>query len=1033
MSAGTFTVDAGANLLFDAGHYTLDGVIEGAGAVWFRNTASASVPGLYNIAGSTNFDFLGVPASAQASFAFTNVQSVGSELWSRNGHGTSISLFKDGSPVPLHLTTLTLNGPNLTTGPIDVTNFDWQGGALRGVGDIVVETLSMAGSMGMTVDGRTLNLISNGVYTGGPGNGHFHLINGAVFNNLGELEVRAPELLTPIRVDGDGIFNNPGTILRTTGPNNNLTGGWHVHVPFQNTGTVHVQGGHVTFLGGGMSAGTFTVDAGANLLFDAGHYTLDGVIEGAGGVAFRNTASASVSGMYNVTGITSFVDTGATTFDFTNAQSVGTELFISRALGTNINLFQNGTPVPLDLSKLTLDRAILTTGPIDMATFDWQGGTLSGVGDVNVAQTLMFSALHGNGTVTLNGRMLNNLGSAINSAPHVGQGNLHLINGAVFNNIGTVELQAPAAGAMRVDGDGAFNNSGTILRTTGPNNNLTGNWNVSVPFTNTNTGIVHIQGGGIVLLGGGTSTGTFMVDAGASLGFDNGLFTQTDGMLILNGGQVSTFNSFSILGGELLGSGTVSGNISNGGTVNPGFGPDSPELITINGNYNQGSSGALRIQIGGLANGFTAGGSREYDQLAVNGPVNLDGDLVVSLFGGFTPHLNDQFLIINNDGTDGVSGKFNSDTVEIGSIVFTVGYNGGDGNDVVLTVVRVDVNEQPVAINQSVSVTEDESTSITLSGSDAETAEENLTFQITSLPSSGSLSHQGIVLRQDDSGNIYIDDGLATPASFIGPPTLSYEPAIGCDHIGGDSFSFIVIDRGDPDGDPNGDAPLTSEPAVVTIQIVPTVTENDVIFDSSIVRIGGTSADDDIRITHTANGTSLLVTINGDVVSNDIPLNAVSEIRAWGRGGNDRIEIIDLAIDSLLDGGDGDDEIIGAAGRDLILGGDGNDLLTGASGDDFLIGGTGADRIVGSAGHDVLVAGSVACHFTNADLRLIALQWAANRTTDDGLEDEVLDETSDGFDMLTGSSGSDWFIISDGDKVTDFKLQNKDGDLVTTV
>ena len=52
-----------------------------------------------------------------------------------------------------------------------------------------------------------------------------------------------------------------------------------------------------------------------------------------------------------------------------------------------------------------------------------------------------------------------------------------------------------------------------------------------------------------------------------------------------------------------------------------------------------------------------------------------------------------------------------------------------------------------------------------------------------------------------------------------------------------------------------------------------------------------------------------------------------------------------------------------------------------------------------------------------------------------GLDDGVLDETSieSGFDMLTGNSGSDWFIINLDDKITDFKKNNKDGDLVTTV
>jgi len=71
--------------------------------------------------------------------------------------------------------------------------------------------------------------------------------------------------------------------------------------------------------------------------------------------------------------------------------------------------------------------------------------------------------------------------------------------------------------------------------------------------------------------------------------------------------------------------------------------------------------------------------------------------------------------------------------------------------------------------------------------------------------------------------------------------------------------------------------------------------------------------------------------------------------------------------------------------------------------------------------------------FNDDMLRAISVEWAANKTTDEELSDNVLDESSieSGFDMLTGSSGSDWFIINLSDKITDFKKNNKDGDLVT--
>ena len=91
------------------------------------------------------------------------------------------------------------------------------------------------------------------------------------------------------------------------------------------------------------------------------------------------------------------------------------------------------------------------------------------------------------------------------------------------------------------------------------------------------------------------------------------------------------------------------------------------------------------------------------------------------------------------------------------------------------------------------------------------------------------------------------------------------------------------------------------------------------------------------------------------------------------------------------------------------------------------------DRVMATAGHDVLVAGSVALHLMRDDLLLIAQEWAANRTEDNSTSGEVIDEVLGGFDMLTGSSGADWFIATLNDKVTDFKKQNKDGDVLTTV
>ena len=75
------------------------------------------------------------------------------------------------------------------------------------------------------------------------------------------------------------------------------------------------------------------------------------------------------------------------------------------------------------------------------------------------------------------------------------------------------------------------------------------------------------------------------------------------------------------------------------------------------------------------------------------GMVNLTGvNLVLS--GTLTPQAGQTFTIVNNDGTDAIMGMFNgrAETTTIPNFLgsglsATISYMGGDGNDVVLTVV----------------------------------------------------------------------------------------------------------------------------------------------------------------------------------------------------------------------------------------------------------------------------------------------------------------------------------------------------------
>jgi hypothetical protein len=137
-----------------------------------------------------------------------------------------------------------------------------------------------------------------------------------------------------------------------------------------------------------------------------------------------------------------------------------------------------------------------------------------------------------------------------------------------------------------------------------------------------------------------------------------------------------------VSGGTLGGTGTV-GRVfmdASSAVIAPG---SSPGILTCS-NFNSGSTGPGTLQI--ELDGTTPGSG--YDQLNVHGTVNLSG-ITLNASLNFPSSPNDQFVIINNDGSDAVTGTFNGlpqgATLTVGGEYFQVAYNGGSGNDVVLT------------------------------------------------------------------------------------------------------------------------------------------------------------------------------------------------------------------------------------------------------------------------------------------------------------------------------------------------------------
>jgi autotransporter-associated beta strand protein len=127
------------------------------------------------------------------------------------------------------------------------------------------------------------------------------------------------------------------------------------------------------------------------------------------------------------------------------------------------------------------------------------------------------------------------------------------------------------------------------------------------------------------------------------------------GTTTINGGTVrvdgALQNSRVIVnsGGALRGAGTVAGITANaGGAVSPGF--NTTDALNSDGDLILNAGSTLNIRL----NGTTA--ETNYDQIDVTGIVTLGGTLNITT--GFLPPVGSTFTIIDNDGSDNISGTF---------------------------------------------------------------------------------------------------------------------------------------------------------------------------------------------------------------------------------------------------------------------------------------------------------------------------------------------------------------------------------------
>jgi outer membrane autotransporter protein len=434
-----------------------------------------------------------------------------------------------------------------------------------------------------------------------------------------------------LQAGASGVFGDNSAMTVASGATLGLAG-------FSNSVGSLAGAGTVTNSGG--SAATLTAGG------DNSSTTFFGILEdGTSATALTKTGTGrlTLSGNNTYSGGTT-IEQGTLRLESNTAAGTGTITTLGSVIeyGVGVNIAN-----PIDLNSDT------TQLNVDSPWFAIQAGDISETNGPRPLEKIGGGRLHLTGTNTFTGPLT------------ISDGSLALSNGAAVSDVASVVL---GGGSLEVT------NSETIGSLSG-------------------SGGVSVNGGQVLTIGGNDSSTTFSGFIVDNLG--SGSLTKIgDGTLTLDGNSTYT-GATTVDGGTLV----VDGLIASAVTVNDGAmlgGSGATGGITVNagGTFAPGNSIGTMTVIGALSMG--AGSTFEVevdaagrsDKVVVYGTVNLTGAALRVLAANGNYKVSTDYTIIENDGTDAVVGKFASVTSSLAFLTASVVYDGGDGNDVVLTLER---------------------------------------------------------------------------------------------------------------------------------------------------------------------------------------------------------------------------------------------------------------------------------------------------------------------------------------------------------
>ncbi len=271
-----------------------------------------------------------------------------------------------------------------------------------------------------------------------------------------------------------------------------------------------------------------------------------------------SSANVNFSGTYAPSSSGSKLNIQTSTFTFESIADAGVlaetvELYGNLTLGEQVDGYT--------ISKLTMDSnsELINPGELSITNqFNWFGGTISGAGTTTVNDGATFN-IDESSTIetfqhTLNEQKLVNL-----SIANWGTGKINLYNGSILQNDNTFNVLEPDK------------EMGGALISSFVNN---GSFTLNGTTTTTYINVVFVNNGSVEVISG-------------TLVFYKGITCGEGTTVDLSGGTVNIWTGYSMTldpGAILVGSGSLNGDLNNGGEVSPG---SSPGLITIDGDYTQ--------------------------------------------------------------------------------------------------------------------------------------------------------------------------------------------------------------------------------------------------------------------------------------------------------------------------------------------------------------------------------------------------------------------------------------------------------------